>query len=57
MMKKYGVVTEEPQSKDRTKKSSVLVCPICGTRAIVEGRVKQCPKHGTRPFEVMKPKE
>lgn len=49
IMDKYGVVTEEG---DLTKQGSTDErCPNCGGKIEVHGKVKMCPRCGTKPFE------
>jgi predicted RNA-binding Zn-ribbon protein involved in translation (DUF1610 family) len=48
-MTKYAV--DEGVNPDVIEKAAAQGCPVCGAAVKVHGRVVECPKCGTEPFE------
>lgn len=53
-MIKYGVDEVAPSDKQAT---DTKTCPLCGQALTIEGSIRLCPKHGSRPFETPSSKE
>jgi len=48
-MEKYGQKTEDSGELEKTGSGDIL-CPKCGAKCEVHGKVVKCPEHGTEPF-------